>query len=171
MCNLKHQLSENTLRIYRNFKKGTVFCIQSVSVGCKIYRVANMTRSEAREQAFFVLFDKIFNKESTLSEIIEKAEESELIKVNTFAKSILLKVEENAEEIDRIIDEKTTGWAVPRLPKVSLAVLRLAVAEIKYDDDIPAGVAINEAVEIAKKYGTPEDASYINGVLGAIAKS
>ena len=63
------------------------------------------------------------------------------------------------------------GWAIHRLPKVSLAVLRLAIAEMLYIDDVPCGVSVNEAVEIVKKYGTSDDASFVNGVLGSIAKS
>lgn len=130
-----------------------------------------MTRREAREQAFIVLFEKIFDNEATLSEIVETAKEAELIKINAFAESILNMVEENSEEIDKIIEKFSQDWTILRLPKVSLAILRLAVAEIRYIDDVPNGVAVNEAVELAKKYGTNEDASFINGILGAITKA
>ncbi len=129
-----------------------------------------MTRHEAREQAFMVIFEKLFNSEETLSEIIEKAEECDLIKVNGFARSILNSVEEHSDEIDALIEANSKDWSVARLPRVSFAVLRLAVAEIKYNDEVPAGVAVNEAVEIAKKYGTAEDASFINGLLGTVVK-
>jgi len=130
-----------------------------------------MTRREAREQAFIVLFEKIFDNESTISEIIKTAKEAELIKINAFAENILNTVDENTEAIDIIIQSNSHEWSIARLPKVSLAILRLAVAEIKFMDEVPAGVAVNEAVEIAKKYGTTEDASFINGILGAIAKA
>ena len=130
-----------------------------------------MTRREAREQAFIVLFEKIFDNEATISEIVMKAKESELIKINSFAENTLKMVEDNFSEIDEIIEANTQDWSIARLPKVSLAILRLAVAEIKYVDDVPNGVAVNEAVELAKKYGTNEDASFINGILGTIAKS
>lgn len=130
-----------------------------------------MTRREAREQAFIVLFEKIFDSDATISEIVETAKESELIKINGFAESILNTVEENFAEIDEVIEANSQDWTLARLPKVSLAVLRLAVAEIKYIDDVPNGVAVNEAVELAKKYGTNEDASFINGILGSIAKA
>ena len=129
-----------------------------------------MTRHEAREQAFMVIFEKLFNSEETLSEIIEKAEECDLIKVNGFARSILNAVEEHSDEIDSLIEANSKDWSVSRLPRVSFAVLRLAVAEIKYGDEVPVGVAVNEAVEIAKKYGTVEDASFINGLLGTVIK-
>ena len=130
-----------------------------------------MTRREAREQAFIVLFEKIFDNDSTISEIIATAKEAELIKINSFAENILNMVEEHFSEIDEAIEANSQDWTLARLPKVSLAILRLAVAEIKYIDEVPNGVAVNEAVELAKKYGTNEDASFINGILGTIAKS
>ena len=130
-----------------------------------------MTRRNAREQAFFVLFEKIFDNDSAVSEIVKKAEENDLIKLNGFARELLSKYEQNAEEIDEIIASKAEGWQLSRLPRVSLAVMRLAVTEMKFSDEIPDGVAVNEAVEITKKYGTPDDASYINGVLGSVSRS
>ena len=130
-----------------------------------------MTRRNAREQAFFVLFEKIFDNDSAVSEIVKKAEENDLIKLNGFARELLSKYEQNAEEIDEIIASKAEGWQLSRLPRVSLAVMRLAVTEMKFSDEIPDGVTVNEAVEIAKKYGTPDDASYINGVLGSVSRS
>ena len=130
-----------------------------------------MTRREAREQAFIVLFEKIFDDESTITEIVVTAKEAELIKINSFAENTLNAVEEHFSEIDEIIEANSQDWTLARLPKVTLAILRLAVAEIKYIDDVPNGVAVNEAVELAKKYGTNEDASFINGILGTIAKA
>ncbi len=130
-----------------------------------------MTRSEAREQAFMVLFEKIFDTESTIAEIINNAQDAELIKINGFAEKILKSAEENADEIDNIISANAQGWTLVRLPKVTLAILRLAVCEIKYLDEVPAGVAVNEAVELAKKYGTNDDAGYINGILGAVTRA
>lgn len=130
-----------------------------------------MTRSEAREQAFIVLFEKIFDDESTVWQIVDSAKEAELIKINNFAETLLRSVDENAECIDGIIAEFSKGWTIERLPKVSLAILRLAISEMKFVDDVPTGVSVNEAVELTKKYGTADDASYVNGVLGAVAKS
>ena len=129
-----------------------------------------MTRSEAREQAFFVLFEKSFCEDLTINEILETAQEADLIKVNNFAKILLGYAEENAQAIDDIITANLRGWTIQRLPKVSLSVLRLAVSEIKFVDEVPAGVTVNEAVELVKKYGTTEDASYVNGVLGSVVK-
>ena len=130
-----------------------------------------MTRREAREQAFIVLFEKIFDNESTITEIVATAKEAELIKINSFAENTLNAVEEHFSEIDEVVEANSQDWTLARLPKVTLAILRLAVAEIKYIDDVPNGVAVNEAVELAKKYGTNEDASFINGILGTIVKA
>ena len=74
-----------------------------------------------------------------------------------------------------IIDQKIahnlkSGWKISRISKVSLAILRVAVYEMLYLDDIPVSVSINEAVELSKKYSIPDDTSFINGVLGAVAK-
>ena len=130
-----------------------------------------MTRREAREQAFMVLFEKTFFEDVSISEIVSDAQEAELIKINAFADVILNAVENNIEVIDSIIAENARKWSIERLPKVSLAVLRLAIGEMKFVDDVPAGVSVNEAVELTKKYGTEDDASYVNGVLGAVAKA
>jgi N utilization substance protein B len=130
-----------------------------------------MTRTEAREQAFIVLFEKIFNDDLSIEEIIENAQEEGLIKINGFAATLLKNAQDNAEAIDKLIADNLKGWAIHRLPKVSLAIMRLAVSEMLYSDEVPVGVSVNEAVELAKKYGTISDATYINGVLGAIARS
>lgn len=73
-------------------------------------------------------------------------------------------------EIDKKIEEKAEGWSLVRLPKADLAVMRLAVYELLYDEDVPQGVAINEAVELAKHYGGEKSFRFVNGVLAAIAK-
>lgn len=129
-----------------------------------------MTRHEAREQAFAVIFEKSFNENVTFQEIIDGAHECELVKINGFAGSLLKLVEDNFSEIDEIILANLVGWTLQRLPKVTLAILRLAVAEIMFNTDVPASVSVNEAVELAKTYATTEDASYINGVLSSIVK-
>ena len=129
-----------------------------------------MTRHEAREQAFAVVFEKSFNEGASFQEIIDGAQECEQVKINGFAGSLLNIIEENFEKIDETIEGSLVNWSLQRLPKVSLAVLRLAVAEILYNEDVPVSVSVNEAVEIAKTFGSEEDASYINGVLSAIVK-
>lgn len=79
-------------------------------------------------------------------------------------------VRDKLTEIDRIINENTEGWDTTRMGKVELTVLRLAVYELLYDDDIPAGVAIDEAVEIAKKFGQENSGGFVNAILAKIKK-
>lgn len=129
-----------------------------------------MTRHEAREVAFIVNFEKLFQSETSLEDIISLANESENYKVNQFAKMLIEGVNEKVEIIDPLIEKNLVGWAFDRISKVSMAVLRLAIFEILFCDDIPVRVSINEAIELTKKYSTAEDASFVNGVLGAVTK-
>ena len=129
-----------------------------------------MTRHESRELAFILIFEKSFQADISITELIDSAAELELFEQNDFAESLAKKVYLNLEEIDGAIDDNLVGWSAKRISRVTRAILRLAVCEMLYSDDMPVGVAINEAVEIAKKYASQEDASYINGVLGSIAK-
>jgi len=75
----------------------------------------------------------------------------------------------NKEIIDKIIEESASSWSVERISKVDLSILRLSIYEIKYREDIPLSVSINEAVELAKKFSGDESGSFINGVLGKVA--
>lgn len=125
-----------------------------------------MTRKEERELAFTLIFEKIFNEELSIEEIVTNAIDARLIEENTFAFSLAQLTYEHIEEIDNIINLNSVGWKVERLPKVSLAIMRLAICEILYVPSIPSGVSINEAVELAKKFASQEDASFINGILG-----
>lgn len=129
-----------------------------------------MTRSAARDLAFHLIFERAFRDES-MEEIIADAEEARAIEEDEFAMALTNCVNDHLAEIDAEIDCYSEKWKVNRLPKVSLTVLRLAIGEMLYFRDIPVAATINEAVELAKKYSTQEDAAYINGVLGAFAKA
>ena len=78
-------------------------------------------------------------------------------------------VVDKKEEIDGLLNEYTTGWKTSRMNRVDLTILRLAVYEMKWDEDVPTGVAINEAVNLAKKYSSEDGASFVNGVLAKLA--
>ncbi|MCR5670618.1 MAG: transcription antitermination factor NusB, partial [Butyrivibrio sp.] len=80
------------------------------------------------------------------------------------------KIAAKLPEIDEAINKETTGWDTDRMAKVDLTIIRLALYEIKYDDSVPTGVAINEAVELAKKFGQDGSPSFVNGVLAKFAK-
>ena len=138
--------------------------------GSVVILEAFMTRKEERELAFTLIFEKIFNDELTIQEIVENAVEARLIEENTFAFSVAQLTYENCDVIDKLINKNSVGWRVERLPKVSLAILRLAFCEILYVPSVPTGVSINEAVELAKKFATQEDASFINGILGKFVR-
>lgn len=129
-----------------------------------------MTRREEREQTFVLLFEKSFNQEIELDELYDFAVENEVITGSEFIRSLLFKTWQNVEDIDLIIEKYSHGWKINRISKVALAVLRLAICEIKYFDDIPVGVSINEAVELCKKYAAKDDSVFVNGILGSVSK-
>lgn len=129
-----------------------------------------LTRREEREQAFFLIFEKAFNSETDFRELYDLALETEIISDSAFVKELSFKTNENIESIDPVIEKYCIGWKMSRISKVALAVLRLAVCEILYFDDIPVGVSINEAVELCKKYASDEDKSFVNGVLSSVSK-
>ena len=130
-----------------------------------------MNRREAREQAFVLIFEKLFNIEDSIETIVENAKIAGYLEPDEFALNLSERVYENAEKIDSLIEKFSIGWSISRLPKVTLSILRLAVCEMLFFDDIPVSVSINEAVELSKKYATAEDTSFVNGVLGSVAKS
>lgn len=128
------------------------------------------SKYEIREQAFFLCFESLFS-DTDIDEIADNAGDArdEIISAPAIerAKGVI----EHQDEIDNLISTKLkSGWKLSRISRVSLAVLRLAVYEMKYIEDIPVSVSINEAVELSKKFTVQEDTSFINGVLGAIAK-
>ena len=129
-----------------------------------------MTRHEAREIAFALLFENTFSEEG-IEAVIADAREAETLDPNEFAVSLALGTAEHMEEIDEKIGDASHKWSVARISRVSLSVIRLAVYEITYLDEIPVSVSINEAVELAKKYGGEEEAAFVNGVLGGIARA
>ena len=118
-----------------------------------------------------VLFEKSFHPETDIEDILTFAVDSEMIKSGEYVETVTKTAAENLSAIDADIEKNLKGWTRARISKVSLALLRLAICEMKYTQGMPAGVAINEAVELCKKYSGTEDASFINGVLGTIART
>ena len=129
-----------------------------------------MTRTDAREQTFILIFEKSFRDEP-MSEIIELAENARMLTPNDYIRGVAVGTFDNIEMIDKQISNNLQGWKLERVSKVSLALLRLCIYEMFFEKDIPLKVSINEAVELCKKYAMPEDAAYINGVLGSISRS
>ncbi|RKI41144.1 transcription antitermination factor NusB [bacterium D16-51] len=134
-----------------------------------------MTKKRTRENLYIMLFQMNFYQEEDRFEqaelYLEGLEDSD---ATGKAKSVLREryqaVLGHISEIDQKIEEKAEGWALGRLPKSDLTILRLAVFEILFDEDVPNGVAINEAVELAKLYGGDKSYRFINGVLASIVK-
>lgn len=89
--------------------------------------------------------------------------------VRDFAEQLVLGVTEHRDEIDRIIEEKSKNWSLGRMARIDLNILRIAVYELHYRPDIPKNVTINEAIEVAKKFGTDESAAFINGIIDEVA--
>ena len=131
-----------------------------------------MGRSELREHIFKMIFGLEFTEEEQIEKQLElyldqldEVSEKDLSYMLAKAKAIAEKV----CEIDAMINENATGWKTTRMNKVDLSILRLAVYEMKFDDDVPVKVAINEAVELAKRFSGDEGPAFINGVLGKLA--
>lgn len=132
-----------------------------------------MSRRELREQIFKLLFRVEFNPKDEMpaqTELFFEEEENQADVADTaYITDKLDKIVAKLEEIDGTLNEKVKGWDTARMGKVDLTILRLAVYEILFDEDIPTGVAINEAVELAKKFGQDSSPSFINGVLALFA--
>lgn len=136
-----------------------------------------MSRRELREQIFKFIFRVEFNDAEEMQEqeqfffdnfALEEQEIKEADAAYISEKS--RKIIERLEEIDEMINKQAKGWTTQRMGKVDLTILRLAVYEIVFDEDVPTGVAINEAVELAKKFGQEESSGFVNGVLAKFAK-
>ncbi len=132
-----------------------------------------MTKHEQREKLFQLIFELDFHEKQEKEEqmdlfrrlyMAQSPEDFELVKARCEKVLALL------GEIDMVISEISTGWSIGRLGKAELAILRVAVYEILHDDEVPASVAINEAVELSKAYGSDNAHSFVNGVLAKLAK-
>lgn len=129
-----------------------------------------MSRTKLREKIFQLLFGVEFSKKEDFHEQMQRffdSEEQQLVSEEDKA-YILQKVDQiidHMEEIDKMIDEKAVGWELSRIGKVELAIFRLAAYEILWDEAVPDSVAINEAVDLAKKYASQESPAFINAVL------
>ncbi len=136
-----------------------------------------MSRREIRERIFKLLFRIEFHEREEMErqkelffedgeDFPENAREKDKREIAEKYDAVVGKL----SEIDAMINERATGWNIRRMGKVDLTIIRLAVYEICYDEQVPAGVAINEAVELAKKYGQGGSAAFVNGVLAKFAE-
>lgn len=133
-----------------------------------------MGRHEQREQVFMLLFRVEFHTPEEMprqerlffedNDTVTREKDAAYIEAKEKA------VREKISEIDQIIDKNTEGWDTTRMGKVELTILRLAVYEMLFDEDVPKGVAIDEAVEIAKKFGQDNSGGFVNAILAKISK-
>lgn len=131
-----------------------------------------MTRRESREHLFCLLFQRDFyHPDEYMEQCNVYFEENEITdeKDKTYLTDRIIGILKHIDEIDVWIEKYSKGWALDRIGKAELALIRIGVYEINYDDDIPVGVAINEAVELSKRYGEDNAPAFINGILGKIA--
>ena len=130
----------------------------------------DISRYKMREQAFFLCFESLFS-DSDIDELADNAGDARDEFLSDYAIDCAKGVTAHREEIDEKISANLkSGWKIGRISRVSLAIMRLAIYEMLYIDSIPVSVSINEAVELSKKYTVQDDTSFVNGVLGAVAK-
>ena len=132
-----------------------------------------MNRRELREQVFKLLFRVEFNAKEEMpgqcALFFEEAESAVSEKDRAYIQGKYERISALLGRIDDMINRTAVGWSTDRMGKVDLTILRLAVYEIRFDEDVPTGVAINEAVELAKKFGQDGSSGFVNGVLAKFA--
>ena len=129
-----------------------------------------MTRKEQREAVFQLLFEREFRKDESAEEIFALSSDNREIDVlkDKYIKNTYFGVVENEERIDDLITDASNGWKVSRLSNATRSAIRLCTYEMLFCDDIPNNVAINEALELVKKFDDPKSRSFTNGVLNNI---
>ena len=128
-----------------------------------------MTRREVRDCAFKIVFEQLLRNDD-VEELFEIADEVDEITVDDQVRGLVLGVVEHAEELDAIIGKYSKSRAVSRISKLNLAILRLALYEAIYEENTPVNAAISEAIKLSQTYTYQEDTSFINGVLGSVAR-
>lgn len=132
-----------------------------------------MNRRKSREIAMKLLFEMTINKEE-YREVLENFKQNTEMKLDDVDFEYIIKiiqgVEENIDLIDNKIQENLRNWKLNRISKMNMSILRLAIYEILFVEDVPDKVAVNESIEIAKKYSDDNAPSFINGVLGNMIK-
>ena len=130
-----------------------------------------MSRKNAREKAMTLLYQMEISQ-SSAEEVLNDFYENNEIKLSTedidYIKDCILGIEKNLKVIDGYIEKYAQGWKLNRIAKVDISIMRLAIYEMLNRKDVPNPVAVNEAIELAKKYGTDNSAAFVNGILGKV---
>ncbi|MGI6045838.1 MAG: transcription antitermination factor NusB [Eggerthellaceae bacterium] len=128
-------------------------------------------RTEARRAAVALLYSSDITKENATTIVERGVYPADQVEPNEYAEEVLRGVTEHQAEIDDLLISASENWLLDRMPVVDRAILRLAVYEILYIDEVPISVSINEAVDLAKEFGGEDESSrFVNGVLGKIAR-
>ena len=132
-----------------------------------------MDRSLAREIAMKMLYAASLGGGETMDEVLEQSEQADTLSDSdkTFLENLTYGVRARQQELDEIVAQYAQGWALNRLAKVDLTILRMAVYEMLYMPEIPVGATVNEAVELAKRFGEEKSPGFINGILGSVARA
>lgn len=129
-----------------------------------------LSRRDARECALKVLYGYEFSKGSDADDFFDfTCAEADMIS-DDFSKQLFLATVANVEEIDETFEKYLKGWKKSRISKITLSILRMCVCEMKYFDDIPAAVSMNEAVELAKKFDDDDAPKFVNGIVNSVSK-
>lgn len=128
-------------------------------------------RKDTRKNAMELMFQMEIQNDFS-DEAIEKFQElnSLTVKQRDYMSLLFGNIEERLEKVDTVIEENAENWRIQRLAKVDLSILRIALIEMFYVEEVPIAVAINEAVSLAKIYGSDNSAKFINGILGTVAR-
>jgi N utilization substance protein B len=138
-----------------------------------IYGGIDMSRKEARESAMQLIYQLGLgepNAQEILNSYYENLEKDLCDDEKEYIDDCVLGVEKNISKIDEYIERYSKGWKINRIAKVDLAIMRLGIYEMLYREDVPNAVAINEAIELAKKFGGGNSSSFVNGILGSVIK-
>ncbi|MBQ9940099.1 MAG: transcription antitermination factor NusB [Clostridia bacterium] len=133
--------------------------------------MGKLTRRESRELAFKLVFEKSFKIDEDAFDVYIEYLDNNEIQGNDYIRETFLGVYEKIDEIDADITSASIRRKNERISRVAMAILRLAIYEMKFSEDVPVNIAINEAVELAKKYEDDDVPGYVNGVLGTVAKT
>ena len=132
-----------------------------------------MSRPIAREVAMKRVYAEMLGGDATPDAILEQSEITEPLEADEvdFVGAVVAGVAAHAEELDALVDRYAVDWAVDRIARVDLAILRVSAYELLYRSDVPTGASINEAVELSKRFGGERSFAFVNGILGSIARS
>lgn len=132
-------------------------------------KAEKLPRRQSRENAFLAAFSLSFQPDAAAEALADLTDSGEVM-LDEYAQGLLHAVAYHRAELDTVIESHLKGWTLARIPRASMAALRIALAEMLYSDEEMTAVAINEAVELVKKYGAEDDYQFVNGLLGAVAR-